>query len=138
VASFRVAFPILYTEHLAAARAFYEDLLGFVETFRFPAEGQPHFVALSLEEGSIGIADVSLPADPGHGRPLRPVSGHRFELCVYADDVDEALTQLAAAGVPVLAKPFDQPWGERMAYVEDPDGNPVHIAAAIAESAEQR
>lgn len=68
---------------------------------------------------------------PLHGKPLRPVSGHRFELCVYTDDVDAAVAELRDAGVPVLAEPADQPWEERLAYVEDPDGNPVMITASL-------
>jgi lactoylglutathione lyase len=59
-------------------------------------------------------------ADPLHGKPLRPVSGHRFELCVYSDDVDAAVAELCDAGVTVLVELADQPWAERLAYVEDP------------------
>ena len=54
-------------------------------------------------------------------------------MCIYADDVDEAVAMLREAGVRVLAEPIDQPWGERMAYVEDPDGNPVMITAPIGD-----
>jgi lactoylglutathione lyase len=54
-----------------------------------------------------------------------------FELCVYTDDVDDAVAQLRIAGHPVLYEPANQPWGERMAYVADPDGNPVMICARI-------
>jgi lactoylglutathione lyase len=42
-------------------------------------------------------------------------------------DVDAFVGELQHAGVAVLAEPADQVWGERVAYVEDPDGNPVHI-----------
>ncbi|MFD0745041.1 VOC family protein [Phytohabitans flavus] len=38
------------------------------------------------------------------------------------------MDKLRAAGVKVLAEPTDQPWGERMATVADPDGNRVIIA----------
>ena len=38
---------------------------------------------------------------------------------------------LRDAGVPVRQEPVDQPWGERNAYVEDPEGNPVHIASPV-------
>jgi lactoylglutathione lyase len=132
VASFRSSFPILYTDDLPRSVAFYRDLLGFVQTYRFPSEGNAEFVALKLDEGAVGIADVSSSADQLHGLPVRPVSGLRFELCIYTDDVDAAFAELRAAGVPVLAEPADQPWGERLGYVEDPDGNPVHITAPIA------
>ena len=43
---------------------------------------------------------------------------------VGTDDVDAGLR---TRGVPVLAEPADQPWGERMAYVADPAGNPVML-----------
>jgi lactoylglutathione lyase len=42
-------------------------------------------------------------------------------------DVDGFVDELRRSGVVVLAEPADQVWGERVAYVEDPDGNPVHI-----------
>jgi lactoylglutathione lyase len=129
VASFRSPFfPILYSDDLPRALGFYRDLLGFSEALRFPDEGEPEFVALELDGAELGIGRA---ADPLHGKPLRPVSGHRFELCVYTDDVDAAVEELRAAEVPVLVEPADQPWRERLAYVEDPDGNPVMITAPL-------
>ena len=32
----------------------------------------------------------------------------------------------------VLREPADMPWGERVAYVSDPDDNPVALAAATS------
>lgn len=124
----------MYAEDLARALRFYRDLLGFTETYRFPAEGEPEFVALALGAAHLALAGVGGATEGSHGRPiLRPVSGHRFELCVYTDDVDAALEQLRAAGVPVLKEAADQPWGERMGYVEDPDGNPILVTATLKE-----
>jgi lactoylglutathione lyase len=36
----------------------------------------------------------------------------------------------AAAGAPVLLAPSVQPWGERVAYIADPDGNLVMLVSA--------
>lgn len=36
---------------------------------------------------------------------------------------------MRAARVEVVVAPADMPWGERIAYVEDPDGNLVMLAA---------
>jgi lactoylglutathione lyase len=131
---FRNAFPIIYTQGIAAALEFYRDRLGFVETFRFPAAGEPEFVSLALA-GSAGLALAA--ATDGqigaHGQAIHPGTGRQFELCVYTDDVDKAVAELRAHGVRVLVEPADQPWGERMAYVADPDGHPVMICAAAAE-----
>lgn len=125
---FSSPFPILAASDLARSAAVYERL-GFVETYRYPSEGKPEFVALELDGASLGIAEI---AEPIHRRPLEATSGYRgFELCVYTTDVDAAVEALRAGGVPVLAEPADQPWGERLAYVEDPDGNPVHLTTPI-------
>jgi lactoylglutathione lyase len=54
--------------------------------------------------------------------------GVRFELFVYVDRVDGLVDELRDDGVTVLRAPADMPWGERVAYVTDPDGNPVALA----------
>ena len=132
--TFSTVFPIVYCDDLRRSLAFYRDLLGFRVTFAHPEQGEPGFVALQLGEGAeLALADVSDPdAVHAHGKVVRPASGHGFELCIYADDVDAAVADLRAAGVPVLAEPADQPWGDRMAYVEDPEGNPVMLCAELS------
>ena len=50
-----------------------------------------------------------------------------MSFCIYAHDCVEAVSALRDAGITVLADPEDQPWGERMARVADPDGNVVVI-----------
>jgi lactoylglutathione lyase len=52
------------------------------------------------------------------------------ELCVYVDDVDEAAARAAALGIEQVAPPADMPWGERTAWIADPDGNLVMLTAA--------
>ena len=55
---------------------------------------------------------------------------------IYAEDCDAAIERLRAAGVAVVVEPADQPWGERMAHVLDPDGNEVMIGARVEPRAE--
>jgi lactoylglutathione lyase len=120
-------FPMLSAADLAASVAFYRDVLGGVEAYRF-SEDEPVFVTLQLGDSEIGIGGVG--EAPLHGQPQRPASGHRIELCVYVDDVDEAAGAARAVGAPVQLEPADQSWGERVAYVADPDGNLVMLTAA--------
>lgn len=115
-------FPMLSTEDLDRAVSFYRDLLGGVETYRFPQDGAPVFVVIRLGESDLGLGAIT-GAAPLHGQALRPAQGHRMELCVYVDHVDAIIKTLRAAGVPILVEPTEQPWGERVAYVSDPDGN---------------
>jgi lactoylglutathione lyase len=128
---FREGHPIVYADDMERALGFYRDLLGYESTFQFDHEGAPVFVSLRLADGSqLSVALVG--DEPAfHGKPTRPKAGQRFEICIYCDDVDAAVGELRDAGVPVLLAPADQPWGERMAYVEDPDGNPVMICQPL-------
>jgi lactoylglutathione lyase len=120
-------FPMLSATDMATSIAFYRDLLGGVEGYRFP-EDDPVFVTLRLGESEIGIGGVS--DTPLHGLPQRPATGHRVELCVYVEDVDEAVDAARDARAPVVVlEPVDQPWGERIAYISDPDGNLVMLTA---------
>lgn len=61
-----------------------------------------------------------------------PVIGHRIELCINVADTDAVVAALNAIGAPTVLAPIDLPWGERAAYVEDPDGNMVMLAAPVA------
>jgi lactoylglutathione lyase len=122
-------FPMLSVVDLSRALQFYGELLGGTEAYRFPDTGDPAFVVLALGDSQIGLGLMTSPVSPIHGRPLRPASGHRIELCAYVDDVDATVERIRAAGFSIVTEPLDQPWGERVAYVEDPDENLVMLAA---------
>jgi lactoylglutathione lyase len=120
-------FPMLSAESLPASRRFYE-LLGAVESYRFPETGTPAFVSLRFGETELGIGQLG--PEPLHGEPQRPATGHRIELCLYVDDVDASVAHLRTTGARIVLEPKDQPWGERIAYVQDPDGNLLMLATA--------
>jgi lactoylglutathione lyase len=121
---FQELFPILVTGDLPRALGFSRDLLGFEVSYRFPPDGEPAYVALDLGRSHLGIG-----ADPAAAGNGPAPDARRFSLWVYADDCDAALEHLRGHGVRVLAEPADQPWGERMAEVADPDGNRVIVAS---------
>ncbi len=51
---------------------------------------------------------------------------------LYADDVDAAAGELRAAGFDEVRPPTDEPWGERMAYLRDPDGHLIEVGQTTA------
>ena len=119
-------FPMLSCADLDRSVAFYGTLLGGVEAYRFPAEGPPAFVTLTFGDASeIGLGTIA--DEPVHGIPQRPASGHRIELCVYVDDVDGTYAAAQSAGFDLVTDPADMPWGERTAWIADPDGNLVML-----------
>jgi lactoylglutathione lyase len=117
---FRELFAILSTPDLHRSLRFYRDLLGGTETYRFPPDGEPGYVALDIGGSHLGIARQDQPG---------ALVNNRITLWVYTDDCDAAVSRLRDAGVPVVQEQADQPWGERMATVLDPDGNPVIVAS---------
>ena len=122
---FTTIFPILTTRDLGAALGFYRDLLGAKVSYEFAGpDGEPGYVALELGTAHLGI-----------GRDPAAVTGASLHLSlwVYADDCDAAVARLRAAGVTIVEEPTDQPWGERVARVLDPDGNTVLVGQRLAE-----
>jgi lactoylglutathione lyase len=125
-AVFTELFPILSTPDLPRALGFYRDLLGASVTYEFAApDGEPGYVGLQLAGSHFGIgrADAAAEAASDGDQP-RPIS-----LWVYADDCDAAVDRLQKARVTITEQPTDQPWGERVARVRDPDGNEVIIGS---------
>ena len=119
---FSELFPIIVTANMAGALAFYRDLLGGAVAFEYPGpDGAPAYVGLEIGGSQLGLG-LELGEVPPAGQGPRPVS-----LWVYAEDCDAAVERLRAAGTRVTEEPADQPWGERVARVLDPDGNEVII-----------
>lgn len=115
------AFPILSTPDLERALRFYRDALGGTVSYRFPPHGEAMYVGLDVGSTHIGV---------GHDPDTKPgPEGQRISLWVYTDDCDAAVRHLRASGVRVLEEPTDQPWGERVARIQDPDGNVVLIGS---------
>ncbi len=108
---FHGVFPIFATVDPERLAIFYCDRLGFRETYRYPSEGSGDFVVVTLGATAIGFAR--------HGPGVRPL-----ELCIETDDVDAAA---AGLGDAVLEPPADQEWGDRTAWIADPDGNVIQL-----------
>jgi lactoylglutathione lyase len=53
---------------------------------------------------------------------------HQFDVAILVPDVDGTVNRLRTNGARVVMAPKDQPWGERQAYVSDPEGNFVQIS----------
>jgi lactoylglutathione lyase len=99
-------------------------ILGGVVEYAFPADGEPGYVSLRIGTAHVGIGRVpDLAVDE---------AGQRFALWVYAESCDDAVERLRGGGAPVTQEPEDQPWGERIARVRDPDGNEVIVGQRAA------
>lgn len=118
------AFPVIYATDVQPMVDFYEEL-GFSISARIPEEGEAGYVTMGRDESELAIVDAEWPTQQ---TSLPMGTDPRFEMFIYVEDLEETIEALRARGVPVLQEPTDQPWGERTAYVTDPEGNPVSLA----------
>jgi catechol 2,3-dioxygenase-like lactoylglutathione lyase family enzyme len=115
----------IYSQDVVRLVSFYEGL-GFRETFRTPKDGAPDHVEVVLDGFTIGIASVEAAA-ADHG--LSPELGGRpVEIVLWTDDADRDYARLTADGAPSLSAPHDWLSDLRLAWVADPDGNPIQLA----------
>lgn len=110
-------FPIINCADLAGTREWYERVLAGALTYRFPEEGEPQYLTLR-----VGVGQVALGIGTGlamYGETPLPATGHAVDICIYVPDLDAVAK---AAGSAVVTPPADMPWGERVAYLRDPEG----------------
>ncbi|WP_328904133.1 VOC family protein [Streptomyces sp. NBC_00441] len=120
--------PVILTAHQDVLAGFYTELFGAEEIFRVPAEGPVFYLGLR-----IGDTDLGLVAKPEVADGAAP----RMLLSIGVDDVDATLGRVESLGGSVSGGPNDMPWGQRVAHILDPDGNPVNLTQALDQAAGQ-
>jgi lactoylglutathione lyase len=123
----RLAYVVRFVASLGPAVDFYAGVLGLTLTKR--AEHWAQFdggsVRLGLYERSamattLGVDEASLGHPPG-----------AIELAFEVEDVDAAHAAAVGAGARSFQAPADRYWGERTAYLLDPDGGLVELLTRI-------
>ncbi|WP_432136431.1 MULTISPECIES: VOC family protein [unclassified Streptomyces] len=114
--------PVILTADHDVLLAFYTQLFDAEEIFRVPEEGPVFYLGLRIGDTDLGLVAKANPGDRESSRIL-------LSICV--DDVDETLARVTALGGSVSGGPNDMPWGQRVAHIQDPDGNPVNLTQPI-------
>lgn len=114
--------PVITTAAPDAVIGFYTEMFGAEQVFRVPEEGPLFYLGLRIGDSDLGV--VVKDEAGGEGAP-------RILLSVEVDDVAEALGRVTALGGSVSGGPNDMPWGQRVAHIKDPDGNPVNLTQPI-------
>lgn len=94
-----------------------------------PTDAEPIHVDLELDGYPIGIASVASTRDD-HG--LNPIGeGQRAAIILWTDDTPEAFTRAVKGGTPALAPPHEWLGCLLIAWIADPDGNPIQIVQSL-------
>ena len=113
-------FPIINCDAILPVKSFYVTVFGAEQTYTFEQEGEEVYVTLAVGSGQIALGLGTGPALYGE-TPL-PATGHAVDVCLYVPDLDAAVAAAPDAGGQVVTPPQDMPWGERVAYLQDPQG----------------
>ena len=120
-------YVVLIVSDLERALAFYTGSLGLGIQHRAGSYAQLNAgtTRLSLYTRDAMAETLGSALDPPS--PAAPA----FELGFKVADCDAAFAELVAAGAPAAAAPTTRPWGQRTAYVRDPDGNLIELAQDV-------
>ncbi|MDH2390819.1 MULTISPECIES: VOC family protein [Streptomyces] len=120
--------PGLYARNIDTLMAFYRDGLGFDILYRFPETGPGVFGTVVMGDYYITVSTYDVVRQATGMQNIGRTWRKQSELVVIVADVDAAYKQALKAGAKSLMAPKDQPWGERSAYVGDPEGNLVQLS----------
>jgi lactoylglutathione lyase len=98
----------------AAARAFYEELLGLKLVMDFG------WILTFASDELQAMPQLSVMSEGGSGTPVP-------DLSIEVDDVDEVYARAAASAFEIVYAIVDEPWGVRRFFVRDPFGKIVNI-----------
>ncbi len=114
----------LFTEDLAASKAFYQRIFDLSVVFEDDAS-----VVFKFQNITINILRISEAHEliaPAKVASLE--SGARLIFTINVKDVDATISDLITRGVMLLNGPIDRPWGVRTASFADPSGHIWEIA----------
>ena len=123
----RLGYVVRFVAELDPAVAFYRDVLGQSLSKRTDHWAQfdcgPLTLGLYMRSAmaaALGVDDAALGVAPG-----------ALELAFEVTDCDSAFAAAVAAGAHSFREPQDRPWGERTAYILDPDGALVELYTRV-------
>lgn len=109
----------LFTEDLAASRAFYAKVFGAAVIYE-----DDNSAAFQFDHTIINLLAVAAAPDLINPRAVgRREDGARAQFTVGVEDVDAECARLHELGVSLLNDPMDRPWGIRTASFLDPSGH---------------
>jgi len=121
-------YVILIVEDMDRALRFYTDVLGLPLGHRSGDYAQLDTGATRLGLYTRGAMAKTL------GMSLKPPAHDApgFEIGFKVPDVGEAFAELVGRGASAVMPPTDRPWGQRTAYVRDPDGHLIELAQDLS------
>jgi catechol 2,3-dioxygenase-like lactoylglutathione lyase family enzyme len=119
----RLDLVTLLVRDVAASRRYYRDVLGLsvIKDKDGYVELESGGVRLALYSRVALAKLLSVPEEK-----LGPI-----DLSFHVEDADRAFSELVARGAEPLVTPRTMPWGHRLAFLRDPEGNLIEVVARM-------
>lgn len=126
------SYTILYVKNISQALSFYKEV--FDITAKFIHESNQYAEldtgSTTLAFASESLADFNLPNGyVPHDRETLPLA---CEIVFTVSDVQGYYKKALETGAKDIAAPKEKPWGQTVAYVQDPNGVLVEIASPLS------
>ncbi|MEE2944461.1 MAG: VOC family protein [Pseudomonadota bacterium] len=119
-------YTILYVDNVKSSLEFFHAAFGFDIGFLHEAGD---YGELITGDTKIAFSAKSLMRDLGKSPGDAALQDPVFELAFETSDVDASFEKATCAGATPVSKPVDQPWGQRISYVKDPNGFLIEICS---------
>ena len=127
----RLAYVALAVDDVAASVDFYRRAFGLQVRFVDPSGDYGEMVTGSTRLAFVRNDFAERQSGIAHAR-TRPDEPPPGTVCTFFTAAVEAAVERAVAeGAALVAPPVDAPWGQRIAYVRDPDGAVVELATPV-------
>jgi len=122
------AIPVRNFEEMVS---FYRDKVGL--TLQHKEDDIAYFVFGKQDKPGIALVTMDNAVNLISESQVRPAEDtiHRSYFAVFLEDVDKEYEELKAKGVRFVKPPVTHPWGQRIAYFEDPEGNLWEISTFL-------
>jgi len=117
-------YVILIVDDLDRALCFYTEVLGLSIGHRSGEYAQLNTGRTRLSLYTRGAMAKTLGMSLEQPRDTAP----GFEIGFKVQDVDSGFREIVAKGASPVVPPTDRVWGQRTAYVRDPDGHLIELA----------
>ncbi len=124
----KLKYTILYVDDVRASVAFYEAAFGLTATMVHEAGD---FAMMSTGDVALSFCSRALlrqlGKEPAPADPKRPV----FEIAFETNDVAGSLKKALAAGAQLVTAVREEPWGQTISYISDPNGFLIEICSPV-------
>lgn len=121
-------YTILYVADVPATLDFYQRAFGFARLFLHESGD---YGELATGETKLAFSSLALMRQLGKTPAQANAHAPVFELAFEVPDVRAALDRAISAGAVLIKDTQDQPWGQTISYVADPNGFLIEICSVV-------